>query len=258
MTWEFALEPILLATLTSVRLLMMLQTAPLFRESGVPARIRVTAAFLMAWLMAPEIPESVDWRNWGPGELVLALVVEAGIGFILGFTANLFFVGFSLMGDFVSTQGGLGAARVVDPSSGAASTALARTFNGFAVMIFLAINGHHDLLRSVALSFSELPPGSGGLGVEAFYRSARTGSVIFEIGARMAAPITVAIFVQNVATAVLSKSLQQLNLMVVQLPAHIGLCLVILGLGAGEFMHAFKDVIELVPGRVLAILLGAT
>ena len=161
-----------------------------------------------------------------------------------------------MLGDFISTQGGLSAARVVDPSSGVSSTALARMFNGFGMIVFLALDGHHELFKLLAITFEELPLGLRSPDLDAFMALAHSGSVMFEIAARLAAPITVAIFVQNVATGVLSKSLQQLNLMVVQLPAHIGIVLLIIGFGAPEFIDGLKDMLELSPHRVLSIVPG--
>ncbi len=257
MNLELALDPIVYAVLASVRLLAMFQVAPLFRETGVPGRVRASLALGVAFLMAPAPGEAVDWKTWGVIDLVLVMLVEVGIGLMIGLTTHLLFVGLLLLGNFISTQGGLSAARVIDPSSGVRSTALARMFNGFGVLIFVALDGHLELLRIVSLTFSEIPIGVSGPDLDGYLALVYSGSAMFEIAARLAAPITVTIFIQNVATSVLSKSLQQLNLMVVQLPAHIGIVLLIIGFGASDFVHGIKDLMEQAPGRVLAVVLGA-
>lgn len=257
MSWDLAVDPLIYVLLASVRLLAMFQTAPLFREQGVPRRVRTALALIVAYVMAPAPGESVDWKTWGAIDLAVVIFVETTIGLLIGLTTNMMFVGFAMMGDFISTQGGLSASRILDPSSGVSSTALARTFNGFGLLVFLAIDGHYELLNILALTFNEIPMGIGMPDIGSYIALAHSGSVMFEIAARLAAPITVTIFIQNVATGVLSKSLQQLNLMVVQLPAHIGILLLILGFGAGDFMHAMKNILELFPGRVLAVVLGA-
>lgn len=258
MTYEFAFEPVITTALTSARVIALLVTAPLFREQTLPGRIRTALAIMVAALMIPPMGEGVDWREWSSLELGGVILIEIGIGMMIGVVTYYVFIGFWLLGDFISTQGGLSAARVVDPSSGVSSTALARMFNGFGLLVFLALDGHHELFRLLAITYEELPIGLRAPDLDAYLAVGLAGGVMFEIAARLAAPITVAIFIQNVATGVLSKSLQQLNLMVVQLPAHIGILLLILGFGAPEFIDGLKDMLELSPARVLAVVLGET
>ena len=159
------------------------------------------------------------------------------------------------LGEFVAIQGGLGAARSLDPTSGASSVAIGTAFNTFAMLIFLIIGGHHQLIRGAVASFESLPIG-GELPDESLYREiAALGSVIWELAFRLAAPISVAIFVQNMATGVLARAMPQLNLLLVNLPLHVGTMLFLVGFGATEFVHAFKDVLETWPSRVFAILM---
>ena len=257
MSWEFALDPLVLTALASVRLIFMLQVAPLFRDQGLPVRLRFALAFMLAGFVGPFLSEEIDWRSWSLLDLSRVMLVEASVGLLIGIAAEFFFVGLSIMGNFISTQGGLSAARVVDPSSGVSSTALARMFNGFGMLIFVAIGGHHALIQTVMASFERMPLGVMTPDLNSYLAIVKSASIMFEIGVRIAAPITVAIFIQNVATGVLSKSLQQLNLMVVQLPAHIAILLLIIGLGAQDFVDAIKDLLETIPGLSLAILFGA-
>ncbi len=258
MTYDFALEPVVAVALTSVRVLAMLMTAPMFREQGLPGRVRTSLALMIAVFMVPSVGQGVDWTQWGALDLIGVVLVEIGIGMMIGVVSYYVFIGFWMLGDFISTQGGLSAARVVDPSSGVSSTALARMFNGFGLLVFLGLDGHHELIRIVSMTFRELPLGLTSPDVGAYLALAHAGSVMFEIAVRLAAPVTVAIFVQNVATGVLSKSLQQLNLMVVQLPLHIGIVMLIIGFGATDFTDGIRDMLEMSPGRVLAVVLGAS
>lgn len=258
MTWEFALDPFILAALSSVRLMAMMQAAPLFRDQGIPMLIRFSLAFMLAGFVAPFVTQELDWRSWSALEVTQIILVETGIGLLIGVTAEFFFIGLSIMGNFISTQGGLSAARVVDPSSGVSSTALARMFNGFGLLIFVAIGGHHELIRTVMISFAKIPLGVTVPDLNSYLAIVKSAGIVFEIGVRIAAPITVAIFIQNIATAVLSKSLEQLNLMVVQLPAHIAILLLIIGFGAEDFVHAIKNLMEMIPSLTMAILFGAS
>src|SRR5690606_655472 len=91
---------------------------------------------------------------------------------------------------------------------------------------------------------------------ETFLAMARLASSVWAIAVQIAAPVTVAIFVQNVATGVLSRALPQLNILIVNLPLHVGIVLLLLGLGANELVHAMKDRIEVWPEGVSGVLAG--
>ena len=158
--------------------------------------------------------------------------------------------------EFVAVQGGLGAARSIDPTSGASSVAIGMAFNTFAMLIFLVIGGHHDLIRGITMSYSALPIGGGMPDPDVFLGIAQMGSVIWHIAFQLAAPITVAIFVQNIATGLLGRAMPQLNLLIVNLPLHVGMLLLIVGLGANDFIHGFKDVIEFWPSQVFDLVIG--
>ena len=70
---------------------------------------------------------------------------------------------------------------------------------------------------------------------------------------QLAAPISISIFVQNIATGVLARAMPQLNLLLVNLPLHVGMMLFLFGFGATEFVHAFKDILEAWPGHVASL-----
>ena len=47
----------------------------------------------------------------------------------------------------------------------------------------------------------------------------------------------------------------QMNLLLVNLPLHVGMLPFLVGFGASEFVHAFKDVIEVWPSQVFEIVM---
>lgn len=253
-SFEVGLMPVLWALLGSVRIFVMMIAGPLFSHPALSMRIRMMSAVMVAWVAAPVGAPALQATQWDVGTLAGAVVVEVMIGLVIGIGSGLVFAGFLQLGEFVAIQGGLGAARSLDPTSGASSVAIGTAFNTFAMLIFLIIGGHHELLRGAVASFETLPIG-GDLPNAGVYREiAALGSVVWELAFQLAAPITVAIFVQNMATGVLARAMPQLNLLLVNLPLHVGMMLLFVGLGATEFVHAFKDVLETWPSRVFAVL----
>lgn len=241
--------------LVSVRVAALLFAAPIFGERTVPARVRVALAVTTAVAIAPALPvESLplDASVWTVGVAVLG---EALVGLALGFAARLVFAGIGLAGQVVSIQSGLGAAAVLDPTTGERSLAMATLFQTAAALVYLAIDGHHHLLRALALSLGPFPVGGGGPSPADLAALASLGTGMFEIAVRVAAPITVAMLVTNVALGILGRAMVQMNLMMVQLPAQILIALVLLFLGAGPMTDALAHLLGGWSERVL--LLGA-
>ena len=238
MTGSPPLDEALAWSVASVRLVIFFLVAPVFGYSALPSRVRVAFAMAVTLALAPVVPMPETGGLLSLGGVVAGEVL---LGLALGFAARLLFAAFDLLGEFVSIQGGLGAAQVVDPASGSSSVALASTFGVFTLLIFLAIDGHHALLRAVAESYARVPVGAGGPSESAFLAVAGLGASIFELAVRLAAPFTIAMFVSNVAVGILGRVIPQLNLMMLQLPAHVALTLALLALGAGVIVRASSD-----------------
>jgi flagellar biosynthetic protein FliR len=176
-------------------------------------------------------------------------------GAALGFATRLVFDAIGFFGGLYSVQAGLGAATAIDPASGASSTAPSALFEGIAGIVYLAIDGHHSLLRAAAISFDALPPGGGGPAVDSLLGVARLGSHVFAVGLQLAAPVTVAMLVANVALGVLGRALPEMNLMMVQIPAHVLFGFGLLLAGASPLGRAIASELAAHSERAFAALL---
>ena len=194
--------------------------------------------------------------QWDVASVAAAVVVELLVGLSVGVGSMLVFSAMMLLGEFLAVQGGLGAAQAIDPATGASSPAIGMALDSFAILVFLAIDGHHELIRGIDASFDFLPVGGALPSTDVFLEMARLGGAVWEVAFQIAAPVTVAIFVQNVATGVLGRAMPQLNILIVNLPLHVGLVFLIVGLGANDFIHAMKDSIEVWPETVFGVLAG--
>lgn len=238
--------------LASVRVTALFVTAPMFSHRAMPQRLRAALGMTIAFLVSPEIP--ADLLASSTGELWALVIQEAIVGVFLGFAAGLVFAGFDMLGEFMSIQGGLGAAAVVDPASGANSLALATLLRTFALLVFLALDGHHELLRALAVSYEHMPIGAAMPSAFAFLELVNLGGAVFEIAVRLAAPITVAMMLSNMGMGILGRVIPQLNLMMLQLPAHVAFTLGLLMLGAGSVIRAAEQWIAIWPNEVVSAL----
>ncbi len=256
MTFELALLPVLSALLGSVRILAMMWVGPLFSHPALGARVRVMLALLIAWAAAPVSVGRLSGSQWDVASVVASALVELLVGLSVGVGAALVFAAMMMLGEFLAVQGGLGAAQAIDPTTGTTSPAIGMALQAFALLIFLAIDGHHDLIRGIAASFEYLPVGGALPSPDFFLEMSRLGSAVWKISFQIAAPVTVAIFIQNIATGVLGRAMPQLNILIVNLPLHVGIVFLMIGLGADDLLHAMKDAIEIWPETVFGVLAG--
>lgn len=254
MSVSFPMETLWVALLASVRLTALLAAAPVFSHRAVPLRIRAALALIVTWAFAPQLAPGA------PPDAALAVTAALGqevlIGATLGFALRLVFAGFGLLGEFISVQGGLGAAAVLDPASGSQSVVLTSLLQFYALAVFLAVEGHHAILRAAARSFEVLPAGAGGLATEVWGAVGMLGGTLFDVAVRLAAPITAVMLVSNVAVGILGRVIPQLNLMALQLPAHIGVTLLVLSLSTNAFSGAVAETLTSLTDGAVDVVLG--
>jgi len=90
-----------------------------------------------------------------------------------------------------------------------------------ALALLLSLNLHLVMLDAVAASMRLLPVG-GEMDLAAGAAAmVRTGSTLFMLGLRFAAPVVAAVLIANVALAVLSRAAPQLNVLSVAFPLQI-------------------------------------
>lgn len=241
----------------TVRLLSLFLVAPMFGHRAIPARLRMAFALAVAGSLggltgAASIPDADTSHG-----LTRVILGEALLGFSLGFATRLVFAGFSLMGEIISVQGGLGAANVLDPASGASTPAMASLTNLFAILALTSLGGDHALLQSVVASLERIPVGSVALDRSFLSGIAGLGFVVFEVAVKLAMPVTCALMLANLSVGILGRTIPQLNLMTVQLPALLGLTFLLLTLGGEAFVEALSRTIEAWIGRVAGLMLGA-
>src|SRR5690625_6114582 len=108
------------------RLLGLFLTAPLFSESGIPARVKIGLAAITAFTISPfiDISQLVEPNN---STLLLLIMMQTLIGILMGLTMRVVFAAIQTAGEFIGLQMGLSFASFFEPATGANTAVLART-----------------------------------------------------------------------------------------------------------------------------------
>ena len=94
-------------------------------------------------LLFPTIPLKGIDLTFVNENLVTLVIREVFVGISLGVMSRAFFYAVSMVGDILSISMGLSAAQMYNPISGTHSQLLDQFYTWFAMMIFLALEGHH-------------------------------------------------------------------------------------------------------------------
>ena len=158
-------------------------------------------------------------------EMTVMILREAMLGLTIGFICTLFFVAIETAGHFVDAQSGFAFAASVDPSTGNNVSVASKFHNMLAMLLFFAINAHHVVIRGLADSFLIAPVGQFNLSPSVANGALTLFSALFVVSLRISAPIFAALFLADVALAMVSRVVPQMNVFIVGLPFKLGLAL---------------------------------
>ncbi|HEU0065833.1 MAG TPA: flagellar biosynthetic protein FliR [Sphingomonas sp.] len=199
--------------LVSLRIAPTLAFAQPFTLLRVPATVRVLLAVaLAAWLVAGA-PDAT-WRSlaWTAALPVVA-AGELLMGIALALALQLAFAALLVAGRTIDIQAGYGLAVLVDPTSRAQLPLVGTVFAYAAGAIFFATAGPANLLAVWSASLERAPLGAALPGASPDVLIGYCGTV-FLIAIGLAGLVLMVLFLLDLAIAFLSRTLPQMNVLV--------------------------------------------
>ncbi len=186
--------------------------------------------------------------------LAVAIGGEIIIGFTLGLIARLIFSAVEMAGEIMGVQMGFSIVNVIDPQTSAHVPIIGHFQTILATLIFLSINAHHLFIAAIADSFALVPPMHFTLTQQMMNGIITMSRDMFILAIKIGAPVIVALLITNVALAVVSKTMPQMNIMIVSFPLTIAGGLLIMTLSIPLFAYMIQRAFEGMRGDVLNIL----
>lgn len=195
---------------------------PTLGSSEVPMYARLATAVGISFVFVPMIhiagPLPGDILGFG-----LLIMREALIGLSIGFLCSMVFSTIEISGQFIDSQSGFSFSTMVDPVNGTNSAVAARFQNLIAMVLFFAVNAHHVLIRGMADSFAVAPIGQVTLNSAAAGGVVDLFTALFVVAIRISIPIVAACFLADLALAVTSRVVPQMNVFMVGMPMKLGI-----------------------------------
>ena len=214
-----------------LRVLALFGALPVFAQRGVPMRVRVALAFLIAFCAQATLPPMpVVALDSAAGFLTIAQQLIIGIS--LGFAFRIVFSAVEFAGELIGLQMGLNFAGFFNPMTGGEATATSRFFGVSVSWLFIVINGHLLLIAAVVQSFQAFPVGPEPF---AFLRAVQPhvrGAEVFRLGLWIALPLIAMLLFVNLVLGIISRVAQQMNVFAIGFPitVSVGLAGVLLTL----------------------------
>ncbi|MES1931171.1 flagellar biosynthetic protein FliR [Salinisphaera shabanensis T35B1] len=200
-----------------VRILAFVAVAPIFGENSLSRVSKVGLAVLIAFIIAPTLPPPPDIPPVSYVGVWL-IVQQVLIGIAMGMVMRVVFATVRAAGDYIGLQMGLGFASFYSAAMGANIMVLAQILNVFALLFFLAFDGHLIMLQVLAFTFVELPIGAGAIEAEGWYTLVRWGGTVFSAGLGLALPLVTALLTINMALGILNRASPQLSIFSIGFP----------------------------------------
>lgn len=225
--------------------------APPFAHAAIPRRMRAAIAIVLTIGLLPAAKPPAFGSS---GAMVGVIAGEVLIGLAMGLAIALVFAAANWAGDFIANQLGLSLAEAYDPGTGAEATVLGRACWLLAVVVFLAANGHHALLRGLQRSFDTLPIGSTVQGSAIVAMFAGLVRSAMSLALQIAAPVFVATLIADAAMGLAGKTMAQLGVMsaAITVRSAVGMLALIAGIATtvGVLQNASSNWMQLVQAAV--------
>ena len=192
-----------------------LTSAPVFGSKVIPVYVRIGLAVLLALVVMP-------LSSWASGRLPSSLLmlawwvlVELTYGLAAGYVAALFFQSVQMAGQLIDMQIGFGMINVFDPQYGQQVPLVGNFKFLLALVVFLALQGHHVIITALAENFRSVPLGAPLHLDNAVFFLIDIVANMFVMALRIALPVLGTVLMTDVALGILARIMPQMNVFVV-------------------------------------------
>jgi len=210
-----------------------------FGARTIPTRVKLFLCVTVTVAIMPAIPPTQIAPLLSFNTFIL-VAEQTIIGVMLGFVTVMVVNTFTLAGQIIAMQSGLGFASLVDPASGMNVPAVGQFFLILSSLLFWVMDGHLAYLQFVVVSFDTLPIGESYLQSIKFKEVVLWGGWMSVTALSLAlAPLTAMLLI-NFSFGIMTRAAPQLNIFAIGFPITMMAGLLIMWLTFGNFLTHFE------------------
>ncbi len=207
--------------LVTSRVIGLFATMPLFGERHVPWQSKAGISMILGLLLLPASQTTSDLPSESLVMLGLLIGRELFVGVIVGYLARLLFAAFQFAVNAIDFQMGLTFMQLLSPGLNVNLSVMGQFLNTLMMLLFLELDGHHVLLRTLAQTIQAVPLGTvlptGTMidGVVALF------SAFVAVSFQLALPTIMILLLIDTAMGVIGRVVPQLNVFMVAMPVKV-------------------------------------
>lgn len=237
--------------LVFVRMTGLFVVAPIFGRKNIPTYFKIGFSFFIALILVNTTAVQMAQYDDNLLSYTLLITKEFIVGLSIGFVAYLAFTAIYIAGEVIDMQIGFGIVNVMDPISNIQVPVTSNVYFIISMLLFLSINGHHMLIRTLYDSFGSLPIGSAVFNNGLLDGMLDLFGTVFATGIKIAGPILATILITDIALGTISKMVPQINIFVIGMPLKIGIGIIILIITMPMFIMVMETIFRLMNTSVL-------
>jgi flagellar biosynthetic protein FliR len=210
-----------------------------FGARTIPTRIKLFLCLTVTVAIMPAIPPT-NVENLLSLNTAILVAQQTVIGVMVGFMTVMVVNTFTLAGQIIAMQSGLGFASLVYHASGMKVPAVGQFFLILSTLLFWVMDGHLAYLQFIAASFDTLPIGGEHFFNIKYKEIVLWGGWMFTTALSLAlAPLTAMLLI-NFSFGIMTRAAPQLNIFAIGFPITMMAGLLIMWLTFGNFLTHFE------------------
>lgn len=235
------------AGLVFARVGSMVMLMPAIGDQMVPARLRLSFAFLMTLVLTPVVAPALAVPST-VGGMAGAVIRELAIGLMIGGILRLFLNALAVAGEVISIQTTLGFAQTANPAQAQPSASLTTFLTLIGTLLIMTTDLHHMFLGAMASSYKLFPFGAHMPVADAATLAVQTVGGSFALGIQLSAPVLVFSLVFNIAAGLVGRAMPQFQIYFASAPLTVMLGLSILAMSLGlvgmAWVSRYEELLE--------------
>jgi len=197
--------------------------SPVFGRVIIPARVKIGLAGSLAFLFFVAFPPARAIEYSSLFGFALIAMSELMIGIALAFVTNVFFSLTFISGQLIDMQIGFGIVNVYDQQNNTQIPMVGNLLNIILLLVFFGVNGHQRLIQIIHLTIDKLPVGGVIFSPDIGLVALEVFALSFMLAVMVAMPVVASGLVMEFAFGMLIRTVPQMNMFVIGIPAKIGI-----------------------------------
>jgi flagellar biosynthetic protein FliR len=242
--------------LAFTRIMAVMAYVPVFGGRPVPTPVKIGLGGMLSFFLAPLQSLPAPQAELSILPFAAGIAREFFIGLLSGFAVALTFAAVQTAGELMSNSIGLSAGRVLNPTLNEPSSPISDLTYAVAVLLFLVLDGHHQVIAAIDRSFQLLPlnqPIPAGL---SFGNLLRLSAQLLATGVQMALPVVGSMLIADFAMGLLARVSPQIPVFFLGLPLKVGVGIVAVSITMALLLPALRTLVGEVGTRMLGLIQG--